>query len=174
MWDAHYVAISVVSELLKPPRYVDICLVLCDVVDEQGSDRTTVVARTGWRAVPWHQLPVAAGMHLQYDCEKTHADVMARYRSCPAARFTRRKPCAISPLSGCPLRSWRQHRRRQRTCVPDLSLDRLAVDGDGAGRKLDADGRLALEVELVAREPREDWARAGQGIKGRKDGQAIQ
>lgn len=38
-------------------------------------------------------------------------------------------------------------------CVPDLCLDRLGVHLDGAGRELDADGRLGVEVELVAGEP---------------------
>ncbi len=37
--------------------------------------------------------------------------------------------------------------------VPDLGLDGLRVDLDGACRELDADGRLGVEVELVAREP---------------------
>lgn len=37
--------------------------------------------------------------------------------------------------------------------VPDLGLDGLGVDLDGAGGELDADGRLGVQVELVAREP---------------------
>ena len=37
-------------------------------------------------------------------------------------------------------------------CVPNLCLDRLGVHLDGAGRELDADGRLGVEVELVAGE----------------------
>lgn len=36
--------------------------------------------------------------------------------------------------------------------VPDLSLDGFGVDLDGAGGELDADGRLGVEVELVAGE----------------------
>lgn len=36
--------------------------------------------------------------------------------------------------------------------VPDLSLDGLSVDLDGARRKFDADGRFAVKVELVAGE----------------------
>ena len=39
--------------------------------------------------------------------------------------------------------------------VPDLGLDRLRVDLDRAGCKLDADGGLAVQVELVAREAAE-------------------
>lgn len=38
-------------------------------------------------------------------------------------------------------------------CVPDLCLNRLGVHLDGAGRELDADSRLGVEVELVAGEP---------------------
>lgn len=36
--------------------------------------------------------------------------------------------------------------------IPDLRLDRLGVNLDGPGGELDADGRLGIEVELVARE----------------------
>ena len=39
--------------------------------------------------------------------------------------------------------------------IPDLSLDGLGVDLDAAGRKLDTNGRLAVEVELIACKPRE-------------------
>ncbi len=42
-----------------------------------------------------------------------------------------------------------------RTGVPDLCLDRLAVHRDGARGKLDTNGRLGLEVKLVARETRQ-------------------
>lgn len=35
--------------------------------------------------------------------------------------------------------------------IPDLGLDGLCVDLDGAGSEFDADGRLGVEVELVAR-----------------------
>lgn len=38
-------------------------------------------------------------------------------------------------------------------CIPNLCLDRLGVHLDGAGGELDADGRLGVEVELVAGEP---------------------
>lgn len=36
--------------------------------------------------------------------------------------------------------------------VPDLGFDCLSVDLDGAGRELDADGGLAVEVEFIAGE----------------------
>jgi len=39
--------------------------------------------------------------------------------------------------------------------VPNLRLYGLAIDRDGACRKLNPDGRLGLEVELVPREARE-------------------
>lgn len=38
------------------------------------------------------------------------------------------------------------------SCVPDLRLDRLCINLDAPGRKLDTDGRLGVEVELVAGE----------------------
>lgn len=41
------------------------------------------------------------------------------------------------------------------TSVPDLRLDRLAVNVDRPCGELDADRRLGLEVELVACESRE-------------------
>lgn len=37
------VAVSVVAQLLEPPRYVDVCGVLGNVVNEQCTDGTTVV-----------------------------------------------------------------------------------------------------------------------------------
>lgn len=36
--------------------------------------------------------------------------------------------------------------------IPDLSLDGLGVDLDGAGRKLDTDRRLRVKVELISSE----------------------
>lgn len=48
--------------------------------------------------------------------------------------------------------------------VPDLGLDGLAVDLNAAGRELDADGRLAVEVEFVAGESREEVGFADAGI----------
>jgi len=38
------------------------------------------------------------------------------------------------------------------SCVPNLRLDRLGVHLDRTGSELDADGRLGVEVELVAGE----------------------
>ncbi|TPX50230.1 hypothetical protein SeMB42_g02323 [Synchytrium endobioticum] len=40
--------------------------------------------------------------------------------------------------------------------VPDLGLDRLGIDLDGAGGELDANGGFGLEVELVAGEARQE------------------
>ena len=51
-----------------------------------------------------------------------------------------RRDCPITLLSGR---------------VPDLGFDGLAVDADGAGRELDADGRFGVEVEFVAGESAE-------------------
>jgi hypothetical protein len=42
-----------------------------------------------------------------------------------------------------------------RTCVPDLRLYPLIVYRDYASGELDTDRRPALEIELVAYEPRE-------------------
>jgi len=38
-------------------------------------------------------------------------------------------------------------------CVPDLGLDALVLDDQGAGLELDADGSFGVQAELVAREP---------------------
>lgn len=35
-----------ITQLFQPPRHILVCLVLGDVVDEQGSDSTTVVGRS--------------------------------------------------------------------------------------------------------------------------------
>jgi hypothetical protein len=40
--------------------------------------------------------------------------------------------------------------------IPYLRLHRLAVDVDGAGRELDTDCGIRLQVELVTSEPRDD------------------
>lgn len=37
------VGVGMVTQLLQPPRYVLVSLVLADVVDEQGADSATVV-----------------------------------------------------------------------------------------------------------------------------------
>ena len=67
--------------------------------------------------------------------------------------------------------------------VPDLRLDRLGVDLDAARRELDADGRLGVEVELVARESRENYwqeemtpqsaTSSWQGDKGPERGRPV-
>ena len=64
------------------------------------------------------------------------ADVVDKQRSHGAA-VVGRCDGAVSLLTGC---------------VPNLCLDRLGVYLDGAGSELDADGRLGVEVELVAGE----------------------
>ena len=84
-----------VPKLLQPPRDVLVCLVLADVVDEEGADGTTVVGRGDG---------------------------------------------TVALLTGS---------------IPDLSLDGFGIDLDAASGKLDADGGLAVKVELVARETRE-------------------
>ena len=48
--------------------------------------------------------------------------------------------------------------------VPDLGLDRLAVDLDAAGREFDADGGFAVEIELVAGETREEVGFSDAGV----------
>lgn len=87
------VGVGVVAELLQPPRHVLVCLVLADVVDEQGADSATVVCR----------------------------------RDGPVPLLARR--------------------------VPNLCLDGFGIHLDGPRGELDADGRLGVEVEFIAREP---------------------
>jgi len=53
--------------------------------------------------------------------------------------------------------------------VPDLGLDGLALGLDGLGGELDADGRLGLEVELVAGEPREEVGLTDTGVANEDD-----
>ena len=53
--------------------------------------------------------------------------------------------------------------------VPNLGLDDLAVDLEGAGGELDADGRLGLEAELVAREAGEQVGLADAGVVNEDD-----
>jgi hypothetical protein len=48
--------------------------------------------------------------------------------------------------------------------VPNLGLDDLAVDLEGAGGELDADGGLGLEAELVAGEAGEEVGLADAGV----------
>jgi hypothetical protein len=47
-------------------------------------------------------------------------------------------------------------RRRRHTSVPDLRLERLAVYVDRTSGEFDANGRLRVEVELVACESRKN------------------
>lgn len=89
------VSIGVVTQLLEPPGHVFVCLVLADVVDEQGTDGASVVSGSDG---------------------------------------------AVSLLP---------------RGIPDLRLDCLLVDLDRPGGKLDADGRLRVQVELVSRESTE-------------------
>ena len=74
----------------------------------------------------------------------------------------------------CPCRivrfSLRAHKRAGvRTSVPNLGLDGFAVDLDRACRKLDADGRLGLEVELVPCEPRQQVGLADARVADQDD-----
>ena len=86
------VGVGVVPELLEPSCDVLVGLVLADVVDEEGTDRTAVVGRSDG---------------------------------------------AIALLS----------------CrIPDLGLDGLGVDLNGPGRELNTNGRLGVDVELIAGE----------------------
>jgi hypothetical protein len=48
--------------------------------------------------------------------------------------------------------------------VPDLGLDGLAVDLDGASREFDADGGFAVEVEFVAGESGEQVGFSDAGV----------
>jgi len=48
--------------------------------------------------------------------------------------------------------------------IPDLRLDRLGVDLDGASRELDTDGRLGVQVELVAGETAQQVGLADTGV----------
>ena len=43
-------------------------------------------------------------------------------------------------------------------CVPNLRLDGILVDGQCPGRKFYTDGRLAVKIEFVTCEPRQDCA----------------
>ena len=43
------------------------------------------------------------------------------------------------------------------TSIPDLRLDRLPINIDAPRGELNTDGRLRLEIELVASESGENW-----------------
>lgn len=84
------VRVCMIPELLEPSADIDVARVLGDVVDEQGTHRSTVVGRSDG---------------------------------------------SVSLLT---------------SRVPDLCLDSLAVDCNAPGSKLDTNGTLALQRELVA------------------------
>lgn len=48
--------------------------------------------------------------------------------------------------------------------VPYLSLDSFAIDDEGFGLKLDADGGFGIDVELVPRKPSEKLGLADGGV----------
>ncbi len=105
----HNVRVRVISQLLQPPRHVLVCLVLGDVVHQQGAHGTTVVS----------------------GCDRTIALLAGR--------------------------------------VPDLRLDGLAVDLNAAGCEFNADGGLAVEVEFVAGESREQVGLADAAVAYQDD-----
>jgi hypothetical protein len=53
--------------------------------------------------------------------------------------------------------------------IPDLCLDRLCVNADTSGGELDADRRLAIEVELVAGEAGQKVGFADAGVSDEDD-----
>jgi hypothetical protein len=53
-------------------------------------------------------------------------------------------------------------REATRTRVPDLRLNPLIFNRDGASRELDADRRPAIDTELIADEPREHCTRMNE------------
>jgi len=95
---------------------------------------------------------------------------MARYRSWPAAR----QPDVLrfEYAGHIPEADPREALKPESepTGVPDLRLDRLAVDVDTPRRELDADSRLAFQVELVARESRQYCTLAAAMRTSRRDG----
>lgn len=100
----HNIGISMIPQLLQPPRDVLISLLLGDVIDEQRTHRASVVGR-GDSTVTF----LARG-------------------------------------------------------IPNLRLDRLVIDLDATRGKLDADGGLAVQVELVAGESREQVGFSNAGV----------
>lgn len=51
--------------------------------------------------------------------------------------------------------------------IPDLSLDGLGVDLDGSGRKLDADRRLRVKVELISSETTQQVRLSDTGVSNK-------
>ncbi len=89
------VGVGVVAQLLQPSRDILVCLVLADVVNEEGPNSAAVVGGGN---------------------------------------------STVSFLA---------------SSIPNLCLDSLGVDLDGARGELDTDGGLGVEVELVASESAE-------------------
>jgi hypothetical protein len=66
------------------------------------------------------------------------------------------RAAAALPGRAPPTQDERQRQQqRRRTSIPDLCLNDLAIVRDAARRKLDANRRLGVEVELVPRESAE-------------------
>jgi len=105
----HNVTVRMVSQLFQPPLDVLICLVLADIVDEEGANGTTVVRR-GDRTIPF---------------------------------LTR--------------------------CVPNLRFNGLGVDLNGACCEFNTDGRLGVEVELIASETAEQVRFTNTGVSDKHD-----
>jgi hypothetical protein len=59
------------------------------------------------------------------------------------------------------------------SCIPDLGLDGLGVDLDGAGRELDSDGGLGVDVELVAGESAQKVGLSDAGVSDQDDYRGI-
>ena len=57
--------------------------------------------------------------------------------------------------------------------VPDLRFDGFGVDLDAAGGELDADGGLAVEVELVAREAGKEVGFSDAGVADQDDFEEV-
>lgn len=83
--------------------------------------------------------------YTSFQAHAPHAHAPESQRPCPGCRHARGGDGAVALLAGG---------------VPDLRLDGLAVHLDAAGGELHADGALALQVELVAGEARQQVALA--------------
>lgn len=119
------VRVGVVAQLLQPAEDVDVGRVLGDVVDEKSSDGAAVVTAD---AVLVSARSEEDGQGSGKASGETDAEVMARYRSCPAVVGKR----SVNRVPGCSefakLRHFDEGRKkRKRTRVPDLRLDRLLL-----------------------------------------------